>query len=388
MKVLFINYADFTSPSGMHIFHLANQLAARGVACTVYSPGLASSAARYGRPRFVSAAYPETKPRDLALSLLSSGGEYLIHAWTPREKVRFLTEEIARWLRAPRIVHMEDNEEAIAAEIMKFRDPAEREDLGTILAAYREFLRSAQGYTAIIEELMDFCPPGLPAHVFWPACEEDFFSLPEESSPEDKAAWGIPANCLTLLYPGGIHASNAQEVKDLFSAVLRLQLAGLPTRIIRFGYHVTTVLEGMYAAAGHPECLVDLTASILPADLPRVMRAVDVLVQPGRDSPFNKYRFPCKLPMFLASGRPVILPATNLGRRLEHGKNCLLLREGSEQEIYACVRLLADKPDLARTLGRAGREYARAHFSWERSAAGLLAFYERVLADWRRGKEH
>lgn len=51
-------------------------------------------------------------------------------------------------------------------------------------------------------------------------------------------------------------------------------------------------------------------------------------------------RFPSKLPMFLASGRPVVLPDTNVGTELEDGYNCLKLKSGSASEIVEKVEEL------------------------------------------------
>src|SRR6185437_16944685 len=72
-------------------------------------------------------------------------------------------------------------------------------------------------------------------------------------------------------------------------------------------------------------------------EVPRYLRLADVLVQPGRAGGFNDYRFPSKLPEFLATGRPVVLPATNLGRFLRDGDECLLLERGDALEIAAAV---------------------------------------------------
>src|SRR5204863_4666592 len=48
--------------------------------------------------------------------------------------------------------------------------------------------------------------------------------------------------------------------------------------------------------------------------IPQILNAADVLVQPGRDDAFNSYRLPSKLPEFMAVGKPVIMPRSNLGR--------------------------------------------------------------------------
>ena len=63
-------------------------------------------------------------------------------------------------------------------------------------------------------------------------------------------------------------------------------------------------------------------------EIPGYLALADAYVQPGAPDDFNRYRLPSKLPEFLAMGRPVILPACNLGNELTDGENALLLREG------------------------------------------------------------
>jgi glycosyltransferase involved in cell wall biosynthesis len=116
-------------------------------------------------------------------------------------------------------------------------------------------------------------------------------------------------------------------------------------------------------------------------DIPLAISAADVLVQPGGCNEFNKYRFPCKLPMFFASGRPVILPRVNIGHHLDHGNNCLLLETGSCEELAVNIKILAANKDLRMRLGENGRRFAREHFSWQRNAEKVLDLYKRVLTN-------
>jgi 2-polyprenyl-3-methyl-5-hydroxy-6-metoxy-1,4-benzoquinol methylase len=109
------------------------------------------------------------------------------------------------------------------------------------------------------------------------------------------------------------------------------------------------------------------------------VRLADVLVQPGRPGPWNDCRFPSKLPEFLATGRPVILPNANIGRYLRNEEECILLDNGDALEIAAAIdRLLAD-PELRERVGRGGHAFATANFSWRRSAQRLRLFYEHSL---------
>jgi glycosyltransferase involved in cell wall biosynthesis len=114
-------------------------------------------------------------------------------------------------------------------------------------------------------------------------------------------------------------------------------------------------------------------------DFHKYLSIADILVQPGEPNAFNRYRFPSKLPMFLASGRPVIMPEISVSCLPRDGMDCLLLREGSQEELMGKIRHLARSPALRKTIGEQGRRYAAEHFSWRRSAEELLAFYQELL---------
>src|SRR5205823_11975663 len=90
-----------------------------------------------------------------------------------------------------------------------------------------------------------------------------------------------------------------------------------------------------------------------------------------------------KLPEFFATGRPVVLPATNLGRFLADGEECILLRRGDALEIARAVARLLDDDELRLRLGQAARAFAERSFSWPASAQKLKGFYERVLGTAR-----
>ncbi len=111
-----------------------------------------------------------------------------------------------------------------------------------------------------------------------------------------------------------------------------------------------------------------------------LMKCADLFVQPGAPGPFNDYRLPSKLPEFMAVGRPVVLPATNLGLRLRPGQDAMLLSNGSAEEIAGQVEAILDDPRLAARLSANAQAFARRSFRWERQGARLAGFLERL---WR-----
>jgi 1,2-diacylglycerol 3-alpha-glucosyltransferase len=64
---------------------------------------------------------------------------------------------------------------------------------------------------------------------------------------------------------------------------------------------------------------------------------------------------------------------------LRHGHNVMIVEPGDVDGIAATlIRLLTD-PDLRQSIGQAGQEVARTHFTWEQVVARTAAAYRRVL---------
>jgi hypothetical protein len=110
-------------------------------------------------------------------------------------------------------------------------------------------------------------------------------------------------------------------------------------------------------------------------DLPELFALADVFVQPGRHDAFEDLRLPGKLPELLATGRPVILPDTNIASLLRDGVDAVIHRTGSPEEIaQECLALFADSGKAA-AIGRAGRRFAEEHFEPAAQAALLEGAY-------------
>ena len=170
-------------------------------------------------------------------------------------------------------------------------------------------------------------------------------------------------------------------MRDLYVAIRLLNQRGTPTRLVRTGFNRPQFLEGLSA---------DLTAHVLDlgfiakARLPRLLGIADVLVQPGTPGPFNDYRLPSKLPEFLASGRPVVLPPTNIALEMKDGVEAIFLSSGSPEDIAGCCERIFADPALAERLGQKGAAFARRNFDLAANTAGLLRTYESALSAQER----
>jgi len=123
------------------------------------------------------------------------------------------------------------------------------------------------------------------------------------------------------------------------------------------------------------------------------MAMADILVQPGSPGAFNDFRLPAKLTEFLATGRPVILPNTNIGKSLKNGEECLLLEKGNALEIADKLQFLWENVSLREQIGHGGRRFGEKNFSWSESTKRLQRFYEKlsvaptVTARWQENEE-
>lgn len=108
-----------------------------------------------------------------------------------------------------------------------------------------------------------------------------------------------------------------------------------------------------------------------------------VSLAPLTDSPRNVMQgcAPLKILESMASGCAVVAsdvpPVRELIRDRENG---WLVHPGRPAELARAIRILLDRPDLARKLGDAARTTIVDHFTWERSTARLRAAYERLLS--------
>jgi 2-polyprenyl-3-methyl-5-hydroxy-6-metoxy-1,4-benzoquinol methylase len=229
--------------------------------------------------------------------------------------------------------------------------------------------------TAIIDRLLEFRPDGLPTEVVWPAFEPELFTA-DPAEPELRRRLGIADDEAVLVYTGNAHSSNAAELRSLYLAVAALNRGGRRVKLVRLGRDYVRFVESELKSIEQHVVQVPLQPR---SEVSRYLRLADVLVQPGRSDGFNDYRLPSKLPEFFATGRPVVLPATNLGRFVEDGEECILLRRGDALEIAQVVERLLEDDDLRARLGRAGRAFADRNFSWSASAEKLKGFYDRVL---------
>ena len=109
-------------------------------------------------------------------------------------------------------------------------------------------------------------------------------------------------------------------------------------------------------------------------DVPELMRALDVLLLPSWEEPFGRAVIEA-----MALGVPVL--ATEVGGPAEiltDGREGYLLPPRAPAAWARAIAELADDPDLAAAMGRAGRSRVREHFTVAEHVDRVLALYTRL----------
>ncbi len=386
MNILFVNYGDFTTNSLNHIGGFAGALSARGHACVVAVPCGKDSLSAVPNPAFVPALYNDLLERP---AFFPGGGTAdIIHAWTPRECVRKFVvsyQTIAEYA-ARLVVHLEDNEEYLISgyakrPIMELKAMG-FEQLDSIMSdrlphplRHRTFLRLADAATIIVRSLREFVPAGVPFSVLEPGVDPAYLGG-AKADPALRRELGLREGEKVIVFTGSNTFANEPEMLELYEAVSALNKRGIPTRLVRTGFNRPQFLESLTdELKSH---VVDL-GFISKSRLPKLLALADALVQPGRPGPFNDYRLPSKLPEFLASGRPVVLPVTNIALGMRDGAEALFLSSGSPENIADCCERIFRDPALAARLGEKGAVFARKHFDLSSNTEGLLKVYTDAL---------
>jgi glycosyltransferase involved in cell wall biosynthesis len=386
MRVVLISHCNLLGNSAMHVFSMAEELKQIGHDVVMLLPDSLQSAERHRKAEWPIRLYADALEGDLPFK--GGGRAEIVHAWSPREHVRKVTEALASKEGCPYIVHMEDNEEQIVNDELKEGDfetlarlaPLYQDvlisDYRSHPLRYREFIQRAAGYTCLIDRLLEFCPPSVESVMFWPGFDPEYETLPSDVRTL-RRSHKINDDEAVIFYSGNVHHSIVGDVRKLYLAVAGLRALGRSVKIIRTGWDFADLaLPNDPAIAA---CRVEL-GFVDRAEMPSLLAMSDILVQPGRPDSFNDYRFPSKLTEYLVSGRPVVLPNSNIGLALEDERHVLKLHDGSLAELTEKIRMLLDDRNLRARLGAESKAFALKNLRWSRAAKIASDLYETVHA--------
>ncbi len=236
-------------------------------------------------------------------------------------------------------------------------------------------LENSAGVSALIDELLDFKPTKTPGVVFWPGYDEHLsWGMPCDTELRGKL--GIGADEYVVTYTGNLHNANAAEIRSLYLAVALVNRRGIKLRLVRTGKDFAPLAD--MGEDSLRENSIEL--GFRPREeLPNLLSIADILVQPGKVDSFNTYRFPSKLPEFLKSGRPVVLPDCNVGSYLDDNSNAIVLKKGGALEIAEFLEELLLNPAKRESIGKNGADFSKKHLRWDIAATKMFNFYSEYL---------
>jgi glycosyltransferase involved in cell wall biosynthesis len=182
---------------------------------------------------------------------------------------------------------------------------------------------------------------------------------------------GLDAGAKLVVHVGRfIEQKNHDGVLDVFDKVY----AQMPeARLVLCG--VGPLRDAVLERASRMRCAKAVVYAGLRDDVPRLFAASDVLLFPSRDEGFGLVALEAN-----AAGIPVVGSRVDgLEEAVEDGKTALLLPLHDVIGMSEATLELLRSPDLARTLGTAGRDRAATEFSHEKSAEELFQLYKQVL---------
>ena len=372
LNLLFLLHGPIHSNSGYHVQALLQHLCSHGISARVVDPSNPPSAPPY------------VWPLSQLTTRLSEWRPDLVHLWTPRQRVVSMLEEVqAVHPRVPVLLHLEDPEEHLTRTRLswspqQWHNPPDEASFPpdcTHPQRYRRLLQEVHGVSVLTESLTQGLPKTLPTCCFAPSFDE---SLSWEVAPDLalRHQLGLSDTESVIVYCGNGHYANQEELRSLYLGIALAQEAGVSVRLIRTGR------DHFSLSADDQELRrrVSIELGVVEREeLPKLLALADLLIQPGHADAFNRFRFPSKLPEFLASGKAVVLPPCNLGLQLKDQQEAILLRDGSALGIRNVLREWLPQQERLRSIGKAGQAYAWQHLRWKFAAEQLAEFYRRVL---------
>jgi glycosyltransferase involved in cell wall biosynthesis len=367
-KVIFVSYGEFDCNSAVHIAGFANNLVRMGYRVAVAALGPPHKAYAIGRPMFECfdiADLGRSPDKVIGFDGHSHPEETMLYCWTPRPIVRAAIEPALDRYAIPYVVHLEDNEVHLA-EVLGSTDKGNE-------TWFDQFIARAAGVTVIEPRLMEMLPRSANTLLLEPGIDHRQFGQPLDPLRRQaiRATIGVPLDACMLVYPGNVHPANVDEMRPLYEAVQTLRQCGRSISLVRTG---TDYVAADFLDQAHHDSGVISLGQVGRTFLIDLLRCADLFVQPGKPGPFNDYRLPSKIPEFLAVGRPLILPRTNVGRQLRHGQDALLLDEGSADEIARHIQTILSDPALARRLAANAKAFAQERYQWKRQTRKLENF--------------
>ncbi|WP_323705787.1 glycosyltransferase [Thiorhodovibrio frisius] len=371
LNILFVLPVPLDSNSGYHVKYHAAQLRAQGADCRVAVPDGNQAP---GTDALPSCTHSQALARVPAAQFRNGRGPDILHAWTPRECVRRVVEPLRRVTGARLLVHLEDNEEYLTA-IALGRPYAELArlplaELDRCIPSDRYhpsrgqwLLDRADGLTLIASPLARFNRRRLPTQRLPAPVDETLFS-PRPLNHSLRQAQSPPPCTACSPTP----ATSTGPTTRRSSSSITLSSGSTSTACPRYCCAPASTAPAPPPMPATPPGAVRELGWVPRAQVPDILAAADILIQPGDPGPFNNQRLPSKLPEYFAIGRPVIMARGHPDLNPRHGEQAWLLDTTAAVQLAEAVRTLWHDRPLAERLAQGARGYYEQHLRAEPSA--------------------
>lgn len=387
LNIIFVMYHNFKSNSTIQVHNFANALSELGNECIVAVPNEKETVYKYidDDIKYKPITYEELNSSDNLFSNL--GQPDIIHAWTPRESVR---KEVLylknKYKTAKVIMHLEDNDRFIIEKhlgmslerIKKLSEKYINISINDGLIhplKYEDFINKCDGFTIIMDKLLEFVPKEKESMVLWPILDDKRF-FPRNKNNFLRRELHIDEDDIVLCYTGNVHSANANEVRSLYVAVALANREGTKVKLVRTGTDCCNFLEE--APDSIKRNAIEL-GFVSHKKIPEYLALSDILIQPGKSDQFNEYRLPSKLIEFLGMGIPVALPNCNLGRFMEDMEEAIILKKGDCLEILEVIKNYKKMSEKYKIIGEKGLKFASRNFGRKEISSGLVEFYKKII---------
>jgi len=386
-NLLFVLHNQLASNSGYQVYYHAKRLFRHGVNCIIAVPEKEQNFEDFDG----SVVCPVLSFKDIekvGLPFINGRGPDIVHAWTPREHVRKFCSQLKKTYAFRTIVHLEDNEEYLTASAVgKDWDELEKlpkEMLDQIVPEHvyhpihgPQWLKESNGLTMVTNTLEKYNYANVQSLVIMPTVDEKLF-YPRPINWKLRHELEIPDDHVVLVYTGNVHSANQEEVGELYKAVELLNQKGCATSLIRTGrnkeawpWNNSSSLNGFVKEMGW----------VKRKELPDILAAADIFVQPGKPGPFNDYRIPSKLPEYFASGRPVILPKTNWGLEVRHNQEAIILENSNCDTITEAILKISNDKKFYEQMSQAAVDFLSTKTDSFFSVEDLNRWYTDLIDD-------
>lgn len=385
MRVLYVNHTSVISGGERSLLTLLPALSSAVDARVAVPKGdLAAAAARLGVPVTAIAGtagslrmHPLHTPRALAEMSLAAlqvrraahrYGAEIVHANSIRAGI---VTGLARTRPAAVVVHVRDclPPGALSKATMRLVSAT-----ATTIVANSNY--TARSVTAVV--------PNAPVEVVYNPVDLERFNPARIDRASARASLGVAGERRVLLgvvaqltpWKGqdtAIEALKLLREQDLDAHLLLIGSAKFLARSTRFDNDAyVSRLRELVASSGLQDRVTWLGER---EDIPELIRALDVLLLPSWEEPFGRA-------IIEAMGLGVPVLATNVGGPAEiiaDGREGYLLAPREPAAWAQAVGRLAEHPERALEMGRAGRRRAEEAFSLADHATAVLEVYERAI---------